>query len=196
MKLPKTVKPIKNAPNYWADINGDIYCISKANHMKNKLIKKKPYKNPKNGYMYIGIKFKNQYKTVRLHRIIAQTHISNPHNLDIVGHKNNIKTDNRVANLYWTTISENTKKAFDNGLAKNDKGFDDNQSKPVSQYETNTNKFIATYGSIIEASKATGINKTTISRQAKYKRPVRKSTYFRYIDDPSIAEIDSKYRIK
>lgn len=193
IKLPKTAKRIKNAVNYWADIDGSIYCISDANHLKGRLIKKTLFTNKRNGYKYVGIKFETGYKTKRVHRIIAETFVANPNNYSIVGHKNNIKTDNRVANLYWTTISENTKKAFADGLAKNAKGFDDSQSKPVRQYETNTNKLISTYGSIIEASEKTGIPKTTIARQAKYKRPVRKPTYFRYIDDEAHAELDSKY---
>ena len=67
---------------------------------------------------------------------------------------------------------------------KNDKGFDDDsQSKPVKMYETKTNRLISIFGSICEANKKTGIGKTTISRQCKYKRPIRKEFYFRYIDD-------------
>ena len=190
MKLPKTARRIKNSIDYWADINGDIYCISKANHIKGKLIKKIPYTNRHNGYQYVGIKFTSGYKTVRLHRIIAKTFVANPNNYDIVGHKNNIKTDNRVDNLYWTTVSENTKKAFDDGLATNAQGFEDSQSKPVIMYETATNKKLGEYGSIILASKDTGIDKTTIARQAKYKRPVRKPWYFRYIDDETTVETE------
>ena len=104
-------------------------------------------------------------------------------NLPKVFQNNNIKTDNRVENLYWTTISENTKKAYDDGLAVNAKGFDDSQSKPVKMFRTSTNEYIATYGSIREAARITGIKQSTISRQARYKRPVRKEFYFRFIDD-------------
>ena len=138
------------------------------------------------GYMYCGINYIGKgCITKRVHRIVAQTFIPNPNNLPYVGHKNNIKTDNRVENLYWTTPQENTKKAFDDGLAHNSKGFDDSQSKPVKMYETTTNKLLNEFESITIASQKTGIYKTTIARQCKYKRPVRKPFYFRYIDDIS-----------
>lgn len=71
-------------------------------------------------------------------------------------------------------------------MAKNDKGYNDNQSKPVIMFETATNKKLNEFGSICEASKETGISKNTISRQTKYKRPVRKPFYFRYTDDETV----------
>ena len=194
IKLPKTAKPIPDTIDYWADTNGDIYCISQANHLKGQLIKKKPYINKNNGYAYLGLRFTSGYKTVRLHRYVALTFIDNPNGYPIVGHKDNNKTNNSIQNLYWTTISENTQKAFDDGLSKNDKGFADSQSKPVNQYSSDTHELLNTFGSIIEASKATGISKSTIARQAKDKKPVRKPTYFRYIDDDEKAIIDQNHR--
>ena len=52
-------------------------------------------------------------------------------------------------------------------------------------YDTYTNKLLAQFGSICEASLITSIPKNTISRQAKYKRPIRKPFYFRFQDDNS-----------
>lgn len=185
MKLPKTAKRIKNARHTWIDTNGDVYTLitNGTGKPSKKLIKKQVYINKRTGYKYIGIKYKDMYKTKRLHRLVAETFIDNPNNYPYVGHKNNIKTDNRVENLYWTTPNENTKKAYIDGLAKNKKGFDNEMSKPIKMYETSTNKLLGVYGSITEASKQTGHNKTTIARQAKYHRPVRKPFYFRYLDD-------------
>ena len=133
--------------------------------------------------MYCGIHYAQGNIQKRVHRLVAEAFIPNPENLPVVGHRNNRKDDNRVDNLYWTTVSENTQKAFDDGLAKNDKGIDDNQSIPVKMYNSATNELLGTYGSIREASRETGIVASTIARQAKYKRPVRKPYYFRYADD-------------
>jgi len=135
--------------------------------------------------MYCGIYDYGKRKCVqrRVHRIVAETFLPNPHNLPIVGHRNNIKSDNRIENLYWTTNKENVQKAVDDGLLVNKKGNEDEQSKPVVMYETITNKIIAKFGSICEAVRITGLSKTTIARQAKYHRPVRKEYYFRYEDD-------------
>ena len=55
-------------------------------------------------------------------------------------------------------------------------------------FETATNKLLGAYGSCHEAARETGYSLTTIARQAKYKRPVRKPYYFRYQDDESVLQ--------
>lgn len=199
MKIPKTAKQIKNSKDY-IDIDGTIYSIHGKNRGSkfNTVFKKTQHLNNACGYMYAGIKYndRNNCTQRRVNRLVAETFIPNPNNLPVVGHKNNIKTDNRIENLYWTTYSENSQKSVNDGLLVNDKGYEDSQSKPVNMYDSKTNKLLASYGSILEAVRETKIPQSTISRQAKYKRPVRKPFYFRYQDDPScnthsiIAEYD------
>ena len=188
-KLPETARYIEGSDNHWIDVDGSVYAYNNRNNHNKVLIKKSQH--TVHGYKYCGIRYKGQYcnTSKRVHRLVAEAFIPNPNNYSVVGHKNNIKSDNRVENLYWTTVKENTQKAYDDNLAKNDKGYDDSQSKPVIMFDTFTNKKINEYGSICEASKLTGISKNTTSRQAKYKRPVRKPYYFRYIDDESLIEI-------
>ena len=185
-ELPKTAKYIANSEDHWIDVDGSVYAYNTRNNQKKVLIKKAQH--TVHGYKYCGIKYKGKENNVskRVHRLVAEAFIPNPNNYNVVGHRNNIKDDNRVENLYWTTVQENTQKAFDDGLLRNDKGYDDSQSNPVIMFETATNKKINEYGSICEASKKTGISKNTISRQAKYKRPVRKPFYFRYANDESV----------
>lgn len=182
MNIPKTAKKIKDSKDY-IDIDGSVYTIDTKNRHKPNVIKKA--QRLVHGYSYCGIYSLSEKRPIqrRVHRLVAEAFIPNPDNLSIVGHKNNIKSDNRVENLYWTTISENTKKAYDDGLVKNDKGFNDSQSLPVKMYDTFTNEELAIYGSASEAMRETGIPKNTILRQAKYKRPVRKPYYFRFLDD-------------
>lgn len=196
-QLPQDAKPIKGTLN-WCTPNGDIYGQETRKvpnrWNKNQFTQTKHYGeyfkyslSESQGYKYCRLKYINGDKYIqksrRVHIVIAETFLDNPNNLPVVGHKNNIKTDNRIANLYWTTYSENTQKAVNDNLLVNDKGYDDSQSKPVIMYETKTNKELGKYGSIKEAARLTGCPASTISRQAKYKRPVRKEWYFRYQDE-------------
>lgn len=197
-ELPNDAKKIDGYLN-WATPDGKIYGIETRlvpnRWDPNKKTKVKHYgeyfesaTTLSQGYKYCTLKQiigDNKYtkKTRRVNIVIAETFIPNEKQLPVVGHKNNIKTDNRVENLYWTTYKDNTQKAVNDKLLVNDKGYDDSQSKPIIMYDTKTNKELGRYGSICEASKITGCPKSTIARQAKYKRPVRKPWYFRFQDE-------------
>ncbi len=61
----------------------------------------------KTEYRYINLYNCGKQKTARIHRLVAETFIANPNNLPIAGHWNDIKTDNNINNLYWTTFREN-----------------------------------------------------------------------------------------
>lgn len=202
-KLPEEAIQIPDTLN-WITPNGQVFGQETRkifNKKLNQYTKHKYYGkyfiyssfvNNHNGYVYVPIKTLNkntnkyEIRQKRLHILIAQMFIENPNNYCIVGHRNNIKTDNRIDNLYWTTIKENTKKAFDDKLIVQKKGYEDSQSFPVVMFDTYTNKELNRYGSVSIASKETGINKTTILRQCKYKKPNRKPYYFRFQSDTSI----------
>lgn len=201
-KLPDDAVQIENTL-CWATPDGNIYGVE-TRTLKNKYtgkisqhkhygeyFKYAQHLEPQCGYMYVSLKYINPdgstyKKTRRVNVIIAQTFIPNPDNLPVVGHRNNIKTDNKVNNLYWTTYAENTQKAVDDGLMVNDVGYDDSQSHPVVMFDTYTGEEMGRYGSARQAHKKTGHSLTTILRQCKYKKPVRKPFYFRFQDDPCV----------
>lgn len=200
-KLPDDARQVNGCLN-WVDRDGSLYGMETRkikNRFNGSLSKHKNYGkyfkyntfiNHQNGYVYGNLKYiidlDNDIYEIhqrRLHIVIAETFIENPNNYPVVGHKNNNKSDNRVENLYWATYSENTQKAVDDGLLVNDKGYDDSQSCPVFMFDAYTNEKIGAFGSCREANASTGIPLNTIVRQAKYKKPVRKSFYFRFQDD-------------
>ena len=178
--LNEEIKYIKDSENAYISPNGNIY----LQYQTNKFYKLKSRKLL--DYVYIAFKLKNgKRKNFRVHRLIAQYYIPNPKKLPIVGHKNDIKDDNRIENLYWTTTSENTKKAYNSNAINNTKSWEDSQSIPIAQFDLNYN-FIRYYGSTGEASRENGVTKTTILEQCKHhcsKSKPRKGYYYRYKEE-------------
>ena len=146
---------------------------------------KKEHINKHNGYVYIGITCKDGInRSRRLHRLLAIAFIKNPNpeKYNVVGHLDNNKSNYNLENLYWTDISENTKKAFDDQLASNDKGIKDTQAHPLAVYK-NDGTLISIYGSICEASRCIqgGYSKNNIGHMIDKNKKGRKGLYFKSI---------------
>lgn len=178
-ELPSDAKQIPFAdPGIYATKSGDIY----RKYYQNRYIKLRY--NTCYGYYYCGIVVNGKRVTMRVHRVIALTWIPNPdpEKYTIVMHIDNNKQNNNIDNLKWGTISENTKQAFDDGLACNAKGYDDSQSMPIIMYDTQTHRELGRFGSIRSAAKELKCSMTTIARQCKAPEftQFRKPFYFKY----------------
>jgi len=110
------------------------------------------------GYMSVRLNKRN----VRLHRLIAHKYCvhDNPED-NIVNHRNSNKLDNRVENLEWVTIKENTLQA----IGKEIKSID---------IITGEEKY---YRSISQAAEELNVLRDTIGRVC---RGIRHSAYGRY----------------
>lgn len=155
----------------------------------NKFLPKSVFQNKNNGYYYVSIKSKfGKQIQRRIHILVAKAFIRKDDELyNVVMHKDNDKSNNNVDNLMWGTVSMNTKQAYDDGLAKNDIGFNDSQSLPIVQFDIDKH-IIEIFGSICLAENKTGITKSAISYQAKHKvKDIRKKPkcgcYFRFLDE-------------
>lgn len=104
----------------WKDIKGyeGLYKISNNGRIRRYNNSSKKYKRippfhyiknhiDKNGYYRVILSKNNEVKNYLLHRLIAETFISNPKNLPEVNHKDEIKTNNNIDNLEWCTKSYN-----------------------------------------------------------------------------------------
>lgn len=85
------------------------------------------------GYHRVNLYKNGKMYDKHIHRLVAETFVDNPNNLECVNHINGIKTDNRVGNLEWCTCKENIVHAVKTGLKK---GFN-GKKKPIYCPELN-----------------------------------------------------------
>jgi hypothetical protein len=136
-----------------------IYEVTKQGRIYKVFQKEKDLKSTINGkgYYCVGLYKDNKKTTFLVHRLFAKVFIPNPENKPHINHINGIKFDNRIENLEWVTHSENIQHAYDTGLKIAPKGNKSVLSKSVSQF-TKEGVFIASYGSGLEAMRATGVS--------------------------------------
>jgi hypothetical protein len=100
--------PIPGFSLYGVDQSGYLWKIRKSIYVTCAPRKLKPNKNKPNGYLKTVLKTEAGGVNVRVHRLVCLTfHGEPPPNKPLALHKNGIKTDNRMSNLYWGDQEEN-----------------------------------------------------------------------------------------
>lgn len=102
-------REIEGYPDYQVSDDGKI----KSFKYKSERIMKT--RKDKDGYLLVGLSKNNNVKTMKVHRLVAETFIPNPDNLPVVRHLNDIPNDNRLENLAWGTDKDNTNDLIRNG---------------------------------------------------------------------------------
>lgn len=102
----------------------------------------KPQKN-RYGYLYVNLYKNGIMKHITIHKLVAETFISNRNNLPCINHKDENKTNNVVTNLEWCNYS------YNNYYGTRTKRAVEKLSKIVLQYDLNGN-FIKEWKSVTE----------------------------------------------
>ncbi|QOY37060.1 HNH endonuclease [Anaerobacillus isosaccharinicus] len=147
------------------------------------------------GYLRVNLSVRGKVKIKMVHVLVAQTFIPNEKELPVVNHIDGNKLNPNVNNLEWVTHSENTRHAFEIGLAKPSeksreharkvaaKNGAKTTSKPVIQYTVDGDK-VAEFPSIKAACRATGANDGYMSMVCRRKKQTAGGFVWRYKDDP------------
>ena len=167
-------------PRYWINKEGQI-----TNKETGKTIK---WLISRHGYYYCHLWANNGNRYIRMHRLLALAFIPNPNNYPLVRHLNDIKTDNRLENLAWGTMSENIKDSIKNGKYNQEasekarnigrKISSTKCSKKVLCIETNT-----IFDSTKEAGDWLGVNRAGISGCCRGKYKTIKGYHWKYVEE-------------
>ena len=124
----------------------------------------KPLKNT-HGYLHVSLCKDGQRKTIAVHRLVAEAFIQNPNNLETINHKDEVKTNNAASNLEWMSQRDNI------NYGTRNKRMAETRSKSVLMFDKSTGELLATFPSLMEAGRATGINQGNICSccNGKYK---------------------------
>jgi len=93
------------------------YLVSNKGRLKSKLRNKLIYIREHEGYNDCRIKDKTmKNRSPRIHRLVAEVFVGNPHNKEMVNHIDGNKLNNNSTNLEWSTAKENAQHAIAYGL--------------------------------------------------------------------------------
>lgn len=134
------------------------------------------------GYLTATLMDDSHHKhTEKIHRLVALAFIDNPNHQPCVNHKNEIRSDNRVENLEWCDHVYNNNYGNHNSNLSQSMTNNPFHSCKIQQLEGNT--VIATYPSIKEAERITGINNSNISQVCQGKRKSAGGYQWKYLDE-------------
>lgn len=104
----------------------------------------------KKGYQFVQLFTNGNFRSKKVHRLVAEAFIPNIHNFEQVNHKDENKKNNCVDNLEWCTLIYNV----NYGTGKYRKTL--KKRIPVMQYDLEGN-FVREYESATAATKVLGI---------------------------------------
>lgn len=186
-----TINEIVIEKEEWVSVKGyeGLYEISTLGNVKD-LKKCKLLKRGNNPKKYEGVWLRkgDEHKSYALHRLVASNFLENPENKPLVNHKDNIKNNNKVSNLEWSTYLENNRHAVDIGAKKaktfwgNYFGANNSRAKTVYQL-TENGKFINEFKGAREVERILKFDLTGIEHTLGGNQYTSKGFAWRYKED-------------
>ena len=143
---------------YKVNPNGDIITLRNKNGRRNTKL------NPdldQDGYLRVALYTDNGKRIkIGVHKVVAMAFLDNPHNYQMVNHKNYVRNDNRVENLEWCTPAQNAQWSKDHYKGVN--------HKRVACYSSDGTR--REFESISQAARETGVDIGNISNCCAGKR--------------------------
>ena len=138
---------------HWKPIAGyeGLYEVSDLGRVKSLWHGKEMILKPHNsgsGYLKVTLCKDGNTKQLFVHRIVAKAFIQNPNNLATINHKDEVKTNNVASNLEWMSQADNKRYSA---------------NKSVQMFDKSTCELLATFPSLSEAERVTGISNGNIS---------------------------------
>ena len=140
----------------------DLGRVKSLGYGKEKILK--PGKT-RGGYLKVALCKDGKSKHSKVHRLVAEAFIPNPQGLETVNHKDEVKTNNTVANLEWMSKKDNL------NYGTHNKRVAEALSKQVQMFDKSTGELLSTFLSTREAEVVTRIAHQNISKccLGKYK---------------------------
>lgn len=180
--------------DYYVDDLGNVYSKKSGD-----LVKLKPQKNTY-GYLMVSI----YQKKVKVHRLVAETFISNPDNKPHIDHINTIRTDNRISNLQWCTPKENrnnpmTKQKMEEYYNSQEYQIKKEKMKQNMKeyYDSEKGKrelFYCSIAGIISSQTEQYINMDYVACRDYYQRPQRTEAYRKKMSEAKKGKSNPKGR--
>ena len=135
-----TLKQMSLPKEQWVLVNGtDRYYVSNMGRLATLSWKSKSILNGQvkvftpaldaNGYYRTMILLDGKFKTIKMHRLVADHWVVNQFNKPQVNHNNHDRTDNRAENLEWVTHRENIDHMMTHGRQAMNNGTKNGMSK-------------------------------------------------------------------
>lgn len=114
------MKPIQGFPGYFIDSEGRVFTVKRCNRFPNRTGPVEIHQGLNtDGYRMVGLWKDGRRRTAYPHKMVLEAFVGPASSTGFMAcHRNGIRTDNRVENLYWGTHRQNSDDTITHGKLK------------------------------------------------------------------------------